>query len=153
MIDKEFIANLSQSLGGTLSEIRKSNVVTVYPKSVKDACKLVSESRDLYHISTITGVDEGENISLYYHFWKGEQFLTVKTQVPKSNPRLESASGVLPAVTLYEAEVKDLLGVIFEGNPFMEGKLLLPDNYPPDAPPPLRKEADPEKIRKMMDLE
>ncbi len=153
MIDKEFISNLSQSLGGTLSEIRKSSVITVDPRSVKEACRLISGSSDLYHISTITGVDEGETVSLYYHFWKDEQFLTIKTQVPKSNPRLESASGVLPAATLYEAEVKDLLGVIFEGNPFMEGKLLLPDNYPPDAPPPLRKEADPEKIRKMMGLE
>lgn len=136
-----------------MSEIRKSHVITVEPGRLADALRSVSESGDLYHLSTITGVDEGETISVYYHFWKGKEFLTIKTQVPKTDPRLQSAGELMPAAILYEAEIKDLLGVVFEGNPFMAKRLLLPDNYPPQAPPPLRKEADPEKIRKMMELE
>jgi len=62
-------------------------------------------------------------------------------------------SEFIPSATLYEAEIQDLLGVAFEGNPYLGKKLLLPDDYPPDATPPLRKDADPEKIRKMMKLE
>ena len=152
-MDKDFLSKLKDSTGGELSELRKSTVITVDSSSLKNAWMLISQSAELYHLSTITGVDEGESISIYYHFWMGKEFLSVKTQVPKSNARLESASGMIPAAALYEAEVKDLLGVVFEGNPFMAGRLLLPDNYPQDAPPPLRKEADPEKIRKMMELE
>ena len=152
-MDENFVSNLSAAVNGTSSEIRKSKVIFVDPISLQSICSLVANSADFSHLSTITGVDEGETISIYYHFWKGKEFLTIKTQVPKSNPRVQSVSEVLPSSVLYEAEVKDLFGVIFEGNPFMEGKLLLPDNYPSDAPPPLRREADPEKIRKMMGLE
>jgi hypothetical protein len=32
-------------------------------------------------------------------------------------------------------------------------KLILPDVYPPDAPPPLQKGTEPHKIKKMMELE
>ncbi len=88
-----------------------------------------------------------------YHFWRGKVFITVKTDVPKSRPHIPTISSVLPSSLLYEAEVKDLLGVTFDGNPLMGTRLLLPDIYPEDAPPPLTKEADPEKIRKMMELE
>ena len=68
-------------------------------------------------------------------------------------PSIPSVTGALPAATLYESEVADLFGVRFEGNPVTGRKLLLPDTYPKDAPPPMTKEANPEKIRKMMGLE
>lgn len=152
-MDTESLSKLASSLGGTLTDIRKSTIISVDHASAKSACKAVSEISGMNHLSTITGVDEGESISIYYHFWKGSEFLTVKTSVPKTEPRLESISDALPSALLYEAEVKDLLGVDFEGNQFMGRKLLLPDNYPSEAPPPLRKEANPETIRKMMGLE
>ena len=152
-MDRESLSKLANSLGGTLTEIRKSSVITVERASIKGACKAVSEISGMNHLSTITGVDEGETISVYYHFWKGKEFLTVKTNASKKDPRLESISDILPSALLYEAEVKDLLGVNFEGNEFMGRKLLLPDSYPSGAPPPLRKEANPETIRKMMGLE
>lgn len=152
-MEENFVSNLSAAVKGTLSAIRKSKVILVEPESLQSACSLVADSPDFSHLSTVTAVDEGLTISIYYHFWKGKEFLTIKTQVPKSNPRVQSVSGILPSSVLYEAEVKDLFGVTFDGNPFMTGKLLLPDNYPSEAPPPLRKEADPEKIRKLMGLE
>ena len=77
----------------------------------------------------------------------------MRTQVPRSAPRLKSISGDIASGVIYEAEIQDLLGVAFEGNPFLGKRLQLPDVYPADAPPPLRKDADPHKIRKMMELE
>ena len=152
-MDKDYVSKLSESVGGSLSDVRKSIVLTVEPASISNACALIKQSPSLYHLSALTGVDEGQTISVYYHFWEDTSFLTIKTHVPKADPRLQSVADILPSAVLYEAEVKDLLGVIFEGNPFMKGKLLLPENYPSEAPPPLRKEADPAKIRKMMGLE
>jgi len=108
---------------------------------------------EFYHLTTITGLDEGNTIGLFYHFWKGREFLSIKTSIPKTNPDIDSLNEILPASLLYEAEVKDLVGVNFKGNPLMNRKLVLPDNYPAEAPPPLRKEANPEKIRKLMELE
>lgn len=152
-LSSEELAALGAALGATVTEERKSTVISVPPSKVVEACRGVSSLPGLYHLSTITGVDLGDDIALLYHFWRERRFVQVRTTVPKAAPRLQSISGVLPAAVLYEAEIQDLLGVGFEGNPYAGKKLLLPDSYPPDAPPPLRREADPEKIRRIMELE
>jgi F420H2:quinone oxidoreductase subunit B/C len=152
-LHEDEIAALASRTGGTVATNLKSTVLTVAPARVLDACLGISALPGLYHLSTITAVDEGTSIAVHYHFWQGKEFVEVRTEVPKSSPRLHSISEGLPSATLYEAEVQDLFGVAFEGNPYLGKRLLLPDDYPADAPPPLRSEADPEKIRKMMGLE
>lgn len=144
---------LAPSLEGQVTKGKKYQLITVKPERVADACRAVSSLPGNYHLSTITGLDLGKDISVYYHFWQGRKFLVVRTSVPKANPLLRSVAGELPAATLYESEVADLFGVRFEGNPMAGKRLLLPDTYPSDAPPPFTKEADPEKIRKSMGLE
>ncbi len=152
MPDEE-LGPIATRLGGTVTVGPKTSVLSVPPEKVIEACSGVSSLPGWYHLSTITGMDLGQEIAILYHFWQGRRFIQVRTQVPKSAPRLKSISGALAAGTLYEAEIQDLLGVAFEGNPFLGKKLLLPDIYPPDAPPPLRKDTDPHKIKKMMELE
>jgi NADH:ubiquinone oxidoreductase subunit C len=147
------VESIAQEIGGKVSSAKKSVILNVSSDRVVEACSKVHALSGLYHLSTITGIDLGENIELSYHFWKDKTFTVVRTQVPKKEARISSISSAIPASVLYEAEVKDLLGVVFEGNPFMKTKLLLPDDYPAEAPPPLRKEADPAKIRRMMGLE
>jgi F420H2:quinone oxidoreductase subunit B/C len=147
------VAALAARLGGSVAHSLKSTVLSVEPSRVPDACLGVSSLPGLYHLSTITAVDGGASIAIHYHFWQGREFVEVRTEVPKDSPRLVSISGRMPSATLYEAEVQDLFGVSFDGNPYLGRRLLLPDDYPADAPPPLRSEADPEKIRKMMGLE
>jgi Ni,Fe-hydrogenase III component G len=127
--------------------------VVVGPEKIVDACKLVVQDGEFYHLTTITAIDEGQVISIFYHFWRGKEFLTVKTSVPKTEPRLQSITEAVPAAVFYEAEVADLLGVTFVGSPMAGKKLLLPDSYPPQAPPPLRKESNPAQLRKMMGLD
>jgi len=152
-LETDRVSKISAAVGGQAGTLRHSSLLTVATERVLEACILVVEDGQFYHLSTITGLDEGETIAVFYHFWKGNGFITVKTSVPKADPKLPSVSASLPSALFYEAEVMDMLGVVFEGNPMVGKKLLLPDAYPPQAPPPLRKEADPEKIRKMMGLE
>jgi NADH:ubiquinone oxidoreductase subunit C len=147
------LIKLAAKLGGSVASHPKTVDLNVPPDKILEACKSVSSIPGLYHLSTITGLDLGEEIGLLYQFWQGRGFVVVRTSVPKTNPKIQSISGSLASATLYEAEIQDLLGVSFEGNPYAGKRLLLPDNYPAKAPPPLRKEADPEKIRKMMELE
>jgi Ni,Fe-hydrogenase III component G len=149
----EDLETLAPRLEGQLTSGKKYQIITVKPERVLEACKAVSSLPGLYHLSTITALDLGKEVSIYYHFWQGKRFLVVKTNVPKANPTVPSITSDLPAATLYESEVADLFGVRFAGNPMTGKRLLLPDTYPRDAPPPLTKEADPEKIRKMMGLE
>lgn len=152
-MSEEELSQVASALSGELTRGKKYVAIRVNREAVHQACERVASLPGLYHLSTITGLDTGKEIELLYQFWKEKRFVVVKTRLPKSDPHLPSVSDVLPSSLLYEAEVKDLLGVQFDGNPLMGGKLLLPDAYPADEPPPLTKEADPERIRKKMGLE
>ena len=152
-MSSEELTGLAVKLGGSVTTHVKTVELNVPPDKVLEACKSVSSMPGLYHLSTVTGLDLGEEIGILYQFWQGRGFVVVRTVVPKTDARLQSISGSLPSATFYEAEIQDLLGVSFEGNPYLGKRLLLPDDYPAEAPPPLRKEADPKKIRKMMGLE
>lgn len=152
-MSSDTLAGLASKLGGSVVSHAKSIDLVVPPDKVLEACESVVSMPGLYHLSTITGLDLGEEIGLLYHFWQGRTFIVVRTALPKSNARIKSITESLPSAVLYEAEIQDLLGVAFEGNPYLGKKLLLPDKYPADAPPPLRKEADPDKIRKMLELD
>ncbi len=140
-------------LGVGITSSRNTRIIQVGHERLKEVCAAVSSIPGLYHLSTITAVDLGDRIELLYHFWKGRNFVTVKTEASKNSLAVSSVSDTLPSATLYEAEIQDLFGVKFEGNPYAGRRLLLPDDYPAEAPPPLRTEADPEKIRKLMKLE
>ena len=149
----DWIDALAERLGGMVGESRNARSVAVPPGKVKEACAAVAAVPGFYHLSTVTGVDKGTAVELMYHFWQGRSFVTVRTDLPKEDLSIESISGALPAATLYEAEIQDLFGVTFRGNPYTGKRLLLPDDYPAEAPPPLRQEADPDKIRRLMKLE
>ena len=152
-MSEDELSRLASDLSGELRRRKNSVTIGVKREVVLDACQKITSLPGFYHLSTISGVDLGQEIELLYHFWKGREIVSIKTRVPKVDPHVRSLSGVLPSSLLYEAEVKDLLGVQFDGNPLMGQKLLLPDAYPADAPPPLTKDADPEKIRRAMELE
>jgi F420H2:quinone oxidoreductase subunit B/C len=152
-MSEDQVRALAAELGATVGTNIKSIELIVPPDKVPIACQRVAAIPGLYHLSTMTGFDKGDSIEILYHFWQGKRFVDVRTSVPKTAPRMKSISGEIAAATLYEAEIQDILGVTFDGNPYQGKRLLLPDNYPADAPPPLTKEANPEKIRKMLELE
>jgi len=55
---------------------------------------------------------------------------------------------LVPGAILYEREVHDLLGVVFDGHPDLS-RLILPEDWPEDVYP-LRKEYSPEELRKLI---
>ncbi len=153
-LESKAISRIAEVTNAQLSQLKNSTVVSVQPDQLRTAYELMrQELPQMYHLSTITAVDEGEEISLLYHFWEGKEFLSIRTKVPKSAPSIRSIGDLIPGSILYEAEIQDLFGVTFIGNPYTGSKLLLPYDYPADAPPPLRKEADPQKIWRTMNLE
>ncbi|MGA2783104.1 MAG: NADH-quinone oxidoreductase subunit C [Candidatus Bathyarchaeia archaeon] len=105
------------------------------------------------HLSTITGLDLGEKIGIVYHFWQNQNLLHVRTTVQKTSPTAVSIVDIIPGAILYEMEIHDLFGVMFVGNPWMDKKLLLPETWPDDLPPPLLKTSKSPEIRKRLKLE
>jgi len=104
-------------------------------------------------LSTITGLDLGQNFGIIYNFSHEDQKIQVKTTLPKNQPTTVSIVEIVPGAILYEMEIHDLFGITFTGNPWINLKLLLPDNWPADLPPPLLKSSKPAEIRKRLHLE
>ncbi len=154
---QDLAAKLEEALSstGAKREVSSEKLVgmRVGPDKVSEALRILREAAGITHLSTITGIDAGERIEIDYHFWQVDKIVALKTSVPKSDPKLATCTGIIPGAILYEMEVHDMFGVTFQGHPWMDRKLLLPDNYPSDLPPPLLKSTSPEKIRKAVGIE
>lgn len=90
-------------------------------------------------LCTITGMDEGAMMALIYHIARPDGvILNLKTRVPKENPVVKTVINYFPPADIYEREIMDLLGIVFEGLP--DGKRYpLPDDWPKGSYP-LRKD-------------
>lgn len=93
-------------------------------------------------LCTITGLDEGERLTLIYHMAHFDgTTVNVKRSVARANPVVATITGHFPGAELYEREVMDLFGFIIEGLP--PGKRYpLPDSFPLGEHP-LRKDWHP----------
>jgi len=106
----------------------KKAYIFLKPERHRDAVSLLLKKVADTELSTITGVDLGNEIELNYHM-VCEGTITLKNRVPKEKPVTKTITDILPGANLYEREVFDLLGVDFEGHPNLE-RLLLPENWP-----------------------
>ena len=90
-------------------------------------------------LSAITGLDEGQTLGVLYHIaCKGEIILSLKINVPKEKPVLQTITSYFPGAEVYERELVDLLGADVKG--LGPGKRYpLPDDWPAGEYP-LRKD-------------
>lgn len=109
--------------------------VILPPAAVKPAAQILVEQFDCYHLSAITGVDNGEALELLYHFWK-QYGITLHTTLPYDAVRIPTLTDFIPGAAFYEREIYEMLGVTFEGLQDTS-PLLLPDDW--DGGCPLRK--------------
>jgi NADH:ubiquinone oxidoreductase subunit C len=139
---------------GRFTILRKGEVtVEVDQANVKSFISHLVNDVRISHLCTMTGLDLGQSIGIIYHFSREKDMIDVKTSVPKAKPTAVSIVDVVPGAILYEMEIHDMLGANFEGNPWMDRRLLLPDSWPADLPPPLLKSSKAAEIRKRLNLE
>ena len=148
------IEDTVRGLGGEVQSSTKDAITVKLPaERLIETVRAIAERCGLSHLSTMTGLDSGDNVEVLYHFWKGDVIASLRISVPKSGTHAPSIVEVIPGAILYEMEVHDMFGVVFDGNPWMDRKLLLPDNYPSDLAPPLLKGTKPSEIRKAVGVE
>ena len=114
--------------------------VFLKPECHRDAVSLLLKNVDDTMLSTISGVDLGNEIELNYHM-ACDGTVTLKNKVPREKPVTQTITDILPGANLYEREVFDLLGVVFEGHPNLK-RLLLPETWP-QGNYPLRRDWNP----------
>jgi formate hydrogenlyase subunit 5 len=129
----------------------KKAYIFLKPERHRDAVSLLLKKVADTELSTITGVDLGNEIELNYHM-VCEGTITLKNSVPKEKPVTKTITDILPGANLYEREVFDLLGVDFEGHPNLE-RLLLPENWPQGNYPLRRDWTPPENPEEIYETE
>ena len=112
-------------------------VVDITPACLVPLVVALLKEEAVHHLTTITGLDTGEELEVLYHFWS-RQGLTLRTRCPRRGAELPSLVPILPAADWYEREVYDMLGVHFSGHPDLR-RLVLPDDWE-GAPPLLAEE-------------
>jgi Ni,Fe-hydrogenase III large subunit/Ni,Fe-hydrogenase III component G len=113
--------------------------IQVKAESNRDTVKSLLEANKEAGIVALTGLDMGKKIGLMYHMCTHGVIVTIRTEVPKNNPKIPTISDLIPGAQFHEREAADLLGVVFEGHP-NPARLVLPDDWPENLYP-LRKDA------------
>jgi len=138
MTDPEFLDKIRATLGEKGGELTNPATrrffVTVGAADLLEAVKILKEKLDFAYVATISGVDLGESFEILYHFAIPGAQLNVRTQVPKSNPHIESICPVIPGAILYERELQDMFGLKVDHIPDPR-PLVLPDDWPAENYP------------------
>ena len=152
--EEEILEKIKERFGNNVKDmtIKRSRRIFAETdmKNLKEILRYAKDELGFDHISTITGRDLGEELELIYHTaYQNAIELSIKTKIPKENPRIATIVDLYPPAGIYEREVHDLLGVVFEGNPDLS-PLLLPDNWPKGVYP-LRKDVSLEEIKEIIE--
>jgi Ni,Fe-hydrogenase III large subunit/Ni,Fe-hydrogenase III component G len=143
-VEQEILTVLGNGLGERVLQITRLQAekisVRVNPSINREALKILLEKDETAGLSAITGVDLGETIEIMYHIRTRGTIVTIRTQVPKTDPKIKTITDMVPGANFHEREVADLLGLTFEGHPNQE-RLILPEKWPRDVFP-LRKDAE-----------
>ncbi len=111
----------------------------------REVLKAMVEADEKTGVAAITGLDLGANLGVLYHIRSSNPQLTIKAEVPKENPKIQTITDIIPGAVFHELEVNDLLGVEFEGNP-NPGHFVLSE-YWPKGVYPLRKDCNPNEVK------
>jgi NADH-quinone oxidoreductase subunit C len=97
-------------------------------------------------LATSTGIDLRDGVGLFHHFAVNGSplVITLKTLLPKPEPRAPTLASQTAAADWIEREIHDLLGVTFEGHPDLRRLLkaeLMADRFP------LRRDFEPARAK------
>ncbi len=135
-------ATLAQA-GGFVKPNRR--VFTLEPSRVRSVfLDLVRErGQEGFYVSTIVGVDLKEEglirVDYFVVLLPEEETVVLRTAVPRDNPVLDSIVDIVPGALSGELETHDLLGVLFQGNPYLRRGFFVPSDVAEKGVYPLRR--------------
>ncbi len=143
-------AEVSQALGdlGAVEGVRWNRIrVSTSPDRVREALVLVKERLSCDHLVQIATVDNGKNLELIYHLTGPHRtVVSIQVELPRDASRITSVHDLLPPAGIYERQIHDLMGIVFDGHPDLR-RIILNEDWP-EGEYPLRKDwkMDPRKF-------
>jgi len=142
MTDIDIIEKAKNILGSKTLDVanpaERRIFIKIDPGSLVAAVTALRDQMGLRYLATISGVDDREDFELLYHFADDHACLSLRTRVPKTAPRIESISHIIPGAILYERELQDMFGLVVERIPDPR-PLVVSDDWPAENYP-LRKD-------------
>jgi len=133
MNDLEIIEKTKSLLGDKIVEIANPALrrifIKVEPENLVPVVGGLRKNLNITYLATVSGVDLGESFEILYHFGHNNGSLTVRTQIPRANPHVESICSVIPGAILYERELQDMFGIVVDHLPDPR-PLVMPDGWP-----------------------
>lgn len=106
-----------------------------------EVCRFLKESKELSFdlVSCMSGADYTDRFEMVYLLFSfsHKHKMSLKVQLPKDNPEIESATVVWNGANWYERETAELFGIKFRNHPDLR-PLLLPEDW--NEGYPLRKD-------------
>jgi NADH:ubiquinone oxidoreductase subunit C len=140
---EEVVDWLRDQLGNALLEAKVTGRRRVFVRVDREHFKaslIALKELGVDFLEALTGTDEGNGIEVIAHVGRSVS-IAIKTTVPKEDPRLPSLVDLYPGAEIYEREIWEMLGVVFEGNPRL-ARTFLPEEWPKGVYP-LRKDYEP----------
>ena len=98
--------------------VMKSKSATFIEVEVLDLRRVLTKLRlsGVKRLMTITGVDNGRDIEVIYHFDYDYHIINVKTRIEREDSKIESIITIYSGAKLFERELAEMLDVRIEGN-------------------------------------
>ena len=137
----ELSAAWARRFGDDVRAVEAFGILTVevLPELWEEALLFARDELDCGFFDWLSAVDEldsGFSVIAHVHSLAHGHHQLVRTRVPRSDPRLVSATDVYRGANWHERETYEMFGVVFDGHPDLR-PLLLPDGF---EGYPLRKE-------------
>ena len=126
------------SLGSTVQDVivfRGETTLVVDPQKIVDVCLFFRDTEGLEYnfLSDVTVVDyypQEPRFAVCYHLYSMayNRRIRLKVYLPADNPRLPSITSVWPAANFQEREGYDMMGIVFEGHPYLR-RILNPADW------------------------
>ena len=137
------IAALKEKYADVLMDDPRQNYtgLIVPADHLLDVAQTLREDLGFNYLSSVTGVDliDDNKMEVVYHTYsidKGGSAVVLKVQVDRDDPVVPSLTPAWPGADFQEREAWDLLGIRFDGHPYLK-RILMWDGF---AGHPLRKD-------------
>ena len=128
---------LSEKFGGKIKQFVESTLppsVLVETGAITDVCRFLKEEDglDFTSLMCLSGVDlkdQGKMAVVYHlHSMKQKHKITIKVELDRNNPHVQTVEQIWPGANWYEREAYDLLGIVFDGHSDLR-RILLPEDW------------------------